>query len=206
MRPASIGAAQVAGVMVGVGGAALALWCITTFVVIGRGTPAPFDPPRRLVIAGPYRLVRNPMYIGAGLALGGAALFYESSAILGYCAAFLVVMHLFVVLYEESALRASFGEAYSRYCRDVHRWLPSFGHRQSPESLMKVLGIVLIVLGALGLLYGGFSYTRRRETVSLGPLSATVTQRESVPIPPILGGIAVLAGITLLLVGGKKRS
>jgi len=112
-----------------VGGAILALWCIATFIVIGRGTPAPFDPPRQLVVAGPYRFVRNPMYIGAGLALAGAALFYESWALLGYCVAFLFITHLFVVLYEESALRSTFGDSYVRYCQSVRRWLPSGGFR-----------------------------------------------------------------------------
>ena len=70
---------------------------------------------------------------------------------------------------------------------------------------MRILGVILIVVGALALLYGGFSYTRRRDTVRLGPVSATVEQRESVPIPPILGGIAVIAGIALLLMGRRKR-
>jgi hypothetical protein len=69
---------------------------------------------------------------------------------------------------------------------------------------MKILGVILIVLGALGLLYGGFSYTRRRDTVRLGPMSATIEQRQSVPIPPILGGVAVVAGIALLLIGRRK--
>jgi protein-S-isoprenylcysteine O-methyltransferase Ste14 len=124
VRPTSMGAAQVAGVVVGASGALLALWCIVTFMVIGRGTPAPFDPPRRLVVVGPYRLVRNPMYIGADLALAGAALFYESSALLGYCAAFVVVTHLFVVVYEEPTLRATFGAPYGRYCERVRRWWP----------------------------------------------------------------------------------
>jgi hypothetical protein len=73
------------------------------------------------------------------------------------------------------------------------------------RKAMRILGIILIVLGALGLLYGGFSYTRRRDTVRLGPMSATVEQRESVPIPPILGGIAVAAGIVLLLAAGRRR-
>ena len=71
---------------------------------------------------------------------------------------------------------------------------------------MRILGIILIVLGALGLAYGGFSYTRRRETVSLGRLSATVTERESVPIPPILGGFALIGGIALLFMGKRKGS
>lgn len=105
-------------------GALLALWCIATFIAIGRGTPAPFDPPRRLVVAGPYRLVRNPMYLGAGLALAGAALFYGSWALLGYCAAFLLVTHLFVVVYEEPTLRSTFGAAYESYCERVRRWWP----------------------------------------------------------------------------------
>ena len=124
VAPAGTGAAQVAGVVVAAGGAVLALWCIVTFVVIGHGTPAPFDPPRRLVVVGPYRLVRNPMYIGAGLALAGAALFYESWALLGYCAAFALTTHLFAVGYEEPALRATFGAPYLRYCERVQRWWP----------------------------------------------------------------------------------
>jgi len=71
---------------------------------------------------------------------------------------------------------------------------------------MRIAGIILIVLGVIGLVVGGFSYTTRRDTVSVGPLNATITQREKVPIPPILGGIAVVAGIALLVVGGRKKS
>src|SRR5271165_1838719 len=82
VRPPTIAAPQIAGVVVGSVGTAVALWCIFTFATIGKGTPAPFDPPRRLVIRGPYHYVRNPMYIGAGLALAGAALFYRSLPLL----------------------------------------------------------------------------------------------------------------------------
>src|SRR5687767_185100 len=74
-RPDDIGLEQFAGGSIAVAGTIVALWCIATFAVIGRGTPAPFDPPRGLVDRGPYRFVRNPMYIGAGMALAGAALF-----------------------------------------------------------------------------------------------------------------------------------
>jgi protein-S-isoprenylcysteine O-methyltransferase Ste14 len=65
------------------------------------------------------------MYIGAAFALAGAALFYESWALFGYCAAFLLITHLFVVAYEEPVLRATFRDAYVRYCERVGRWLPS---------------------------------------------------------------------------------
>ena len=121
----SIGTAQVAGMVVAAGGSVIALWCIATFIVIGRGTPAPFDPPRRLVVDGPYLFVRNPMYFGAALALTGAALFYESWALLAYCAAFVVVTHLFVITYEEPTLRTTFGAPYESYCEQVQRWWPS---------------------------------------------------------------------------------
>jgi protein-S-isoprenylcysteine O-methyltransferase Ste14 len=129
VRPARIGAAQVAGGALVAGGAALALWCIATFVVVGRGTPAPFDPPRRLVVAGPYRHLRNPMYAGAVVALAGAALFYRSGALLAYAAAFLAVSHAFVVLYEEPALLRAFGGEYEAYRRRVGRWWPVRFHR-----------------------------------------------------------------------------
>ena len=123
--PLTLGVPQVTGMVVAASGAALALWCILGFALIGRGTPAPFDPPRRLVVLGPYGAVRNPMYVGAGLALAGAALFHESSALLGYSAIFLLVTHLFVVGYEEPTLRRTFGQEYEEYCRRVRRWWPS---------------------------------------------------------------------------------
>ena len=104
--------------------AAIALWCIFTFATIGRGTPAPFDPPRRLVIRGPYRFVRNPMYIGAGLALASAALFYESWPLLVYSGLFFLATHVFVVWYEEPTLRRTFGREYEVYCQGVGRWWP----------------------------------------------------------------------------------
>jgi protein-S-isoprenylcysteine O-methyltransferase Ste14 len=125
VRPAAIEVQQVAGMVTGAAGAAVALWCIFTFASIGRGTPAPFDPPRRLVIRGPYRFVRNPMYIGAGLALASAALFYESLPLLGYTGLFFLATHFFVVWYEEPTLRQTFGQEYEAYCRQVRRWWPS---------------------------------------------------------------------------------
>jgi protein-S-isoprenylcysteine O-methyltransferase Ste14 len=124
VRPPAIGLWQVAGALIAAGGATLALTCIVTFVFVGRGTPAPFDPPRRLVIRGAYRYVRNPMYIGAGLVLAGAALFYQSMPLLGYAALFLLTTHVFVLVYEEPTLQHTFDGDYAAYCRETGRWWP----------------------------------------------------------------------------------
>jgi protein-S-isoprenylcysteine O-methyltransferase Ste14 len=126
--PRALAIPQIAGMVITAMGAGLALWCVMTFAIVGRGTPAPFDPPRRLVIRGPYRYVRNPMYLGAALALAGAALFYESGPLTAYLGVFLVVAHSFVVWYEEPTLRRTFGDEYDAYRRRVRRWWP----RQPP--------------------------------------------------------------------------
>jgi protein-S-isoprenylcysteine O-methyltransferase Ste14 len=105
-------------------GAPIALACIATFVVRGRGTPAPFDAPRQLVAAGPYRWVRNPMYLGAGLVVVGYAFYVRSVSVLLLAAAMWFTVHLFVYFYEEPTLRAKFNGSYEDYCRAVSRWLP----------------------------------------------------------------------------------
>lgn len=122
--PAAMGASQTAGMLVGALGAAVAVSCVLTFAFVGKGTPAPFDPPRRLVVQGPYRFVRNPMYLSAGLGMAGAALFYQSLALLAYVALFFVVTHLFVVAYEEPTLRRTFAREYEVYCARTRRWWP----------------------------------------------------------------------------------
>lgn len=124
VRPATMDPPQIAGIVVATAGALLALWCVVTFVAIGKGTPAPFDPPRRLVVRGPYRFVRNPMYLGAALALAGAAMFYQSLFLLAYGGIFLLAFGLFVLFYEEPTLRRTFGADYEAYCRRVGRWCP----------------------------------------------------------------------------------
>ena len=125
-RPEALGPAQIGGLVLVVLGAALVGWCILTFALVGQGTPAPFDPPRKLVVTGPYRWVRNPMYIGAGAALGGAALYYQSAALMAFAAGFLVVAHLIVVFYEEPTLEQTFGARYADYRNAVPRWLPTW--------------------------------------------------------------------------------
>jgi protein-S-isoprenylcysteine O-methyltransferase Ste14 len=106
------------------GGAAVLFRCIWDFAVTGRGTLAPVDPPTQLVVRGLYRYVRNPMYLGVLCILLGEAWMLASAALVVYAAAVFCAVHLFVVLYEERALRRKFGESYEQYMRTVHRWWP----------------------------------------------------------------------------------
>ena len=129
IRTPPLGAPQIVGAIIALTGAAIAVSCVIAFAFIGRGTPAPFDPPRQLVVRGPYRFVRNPMYLGAATALFGAALYYESLALATYMLVFLLVAHVFVTVYEEPTLRRTFGAAYEEYCRHVGRWWPRRGAR-----------------------------------------------------------------------------
>jgi protein-S-isoprenylcysteine O-methyltransferase Ste14 len=105
-------------------GAGIVLWCVWDFAVIGRGTPAPIDPPTQLVVRGPYRYVRNPMYVGVVLILLGESALFESFALLAYTAVFLAAAHCFVVFYEEPGLHRRFGDSYAAYRHRVHRWWP----------------------------------------------------------------------------------
>ena len=107
-------------------GFALVLWCLVTFAFVGKGTAAPFDPPRRLVVAGPYRFVRNPIYIGAVMAMLGAAMVLWSGWLVLYAFVVLIVTHLLVILYEEPHLRRVFGQPYEDYLRTVRRWIPTW--------------------------------------------------------------------------------
>ena len=106
-------------------GVALYLWCLWEFAAYGRGTPAPFDAPRQLVIQGPYRWVRNPMYLGVELVILGWSALFRSLALALYAVAVGLVFHGFVVLYEEPALRRRFGAGYRKYCEQVGRWRPA---------------------------------------------------------------------------------
>lgn len=94
------------------------------FAVRGQGTPLPFDPPKKFVRRGPYRWVRNPMYLAVFVLLGSEALFFGS----GHIALYLIILvcgtHVFVQLWEEEALRRNFGAIYEDYRRDVPRWFP----------------------------------------------------------------------------------
>ena len=122
----SFGLVELTGLgLVGLG-LALVLWCLVTFAFVGRGTAAPFDPPRKLVVVGPYRFVRNPIYIGAVVAMLGAAMVLWSGWLVLYSFVVLIVTHLLVIFYEEPHLRRVFGQAYEEYLRTVHRWIPTW--------------------------------------------------------------------------------
>jgi protein-S-isoprenylcysteine O-methyltransferase Ste14 len=96
------------------------------FALIGGGTPAPIAPTKILVVEGLHRFVRNPMYIGVGLVIGGQAWLFRSLHVAIYMACMLLTAHLFVVFYEEPTLRKQFGEEYDRYRASVPRWIPRF--------------------------------------------------------------------------------
>ena len=114
------------GLLAILGGASLVVTCIVLFVAQGRGTPAPFDAPKQFVAVGPYRIIRNPMYVGGLLLLAGFGLFQQSKAILLFCPLWLLGTHLFVTLYEEPVLTEKFGTSYLGYCRAVPRWIPKW--------------------------------------------------------------------------------
>lgn len=112
------------GWVLALAGAAVALSCVALFVTRGRGTPAPFDPPQVFVAGGPYRYVRNPMYVGAVLALVGGGLGVRSASVIAFGLAFWLLSHSLVVLVEEPDLAKRFGDSYARYARRVNRWVP----------------------------------------------------------------------------------
>ena len=120
--PAVTGPAEAAGAALVVAGGCLVGWSILSFVFVGKGTAAPFDPPRRLVVSGPFRYLRNPIYVGAIVAMAGAALYYRSWGLLAFDAAIAVIFHVLVRAYEEPVLRRTFGTAYDTYCASVPRW------------------------------------------------------------------------------------
>lgn len=123
--PAEAGPAQWAGGTLVLLGFLPMLSSLHRFVFRGRGTAAPFDPPKELVVDGPYRYVRNPMYLGCAVSLVGVTAYHASPWPLAVLGVFLVWAHLFVRHFEEPRLRRTFGHAYHDYCARVPRWLPA---------------------------------------------------------------------------------
>jgi protein-S-isoprenylcysteine O-methyltransferase Ste14 len=119
--------AGAAGFVLVVAGVALYLICaFWGFALRGKGTPAPIDPPKKLVVEGPYRIVRNPMYWSVAFVMLGEALVFRSLPLAEIGCVFFAGTALFVMVYEEPSLRVKFGAEYDAYCRRVPRWIPRF--------------------------------------------------------------------------------
>ena len=125
-------AAQIPGAILMVLGAILVVACAGVFISHGRGTPAIFDAPRVFVAVGPYRYVRNPMYIGGLMLLIGFGLYNTSISILCLALLLFALVHLFVLYYEEPTLTREFGSSYQDYLKAVHRWIPRLPNQPLP--------------------------------------------------------------------------
>lgn len=119
------GVVRLVGLVPLVLGIAILAWCFAGFIVEGQGTPAPYDPPHRLVTGRLYGWMRNPMYVAVTTILVGEAMFYGSLPLLIWAAVAWIFFHFFVVLYEEPTLQRRFGPAYESYVEHVPRWVPS---------------------------------------------------------------------------------
>ncbi len=145
-----------------VSGVALLLWCVRDFYVVGKGTLAPWAPPRNLVTSGPFRISRNPMYIAVSLVLLGWAIGFWSATLLLYALAVTVAFHLRVVFGEEPWLARKHRDEWQRYVRRVPRWV--FLSRRA--LLLSNLGIAFAMLAA-GLVYE--AYTDARDARQFPP-------------------------------------
>ena len=120
-----LGGMTIAGALLVVAGVALYLMCaFWGFALRGKGTPAPIDPPKKLVVEGPYRVVRNPMYWAVLCVMLGEATVFRSLPLAEIGCAFFAFTMLFVMFYEEPILREKFGAEYEVYCHRVPRWIP----------------------------------------------------------------------------------
>jgi protein-S-isoprenylcysteine O-methyltransferase Ste14 len=124
VRPDIRGAGAAGWVLIAAGVALYLMCAFWGFALRGKGTPLPLDPPKKLVVEGPYRVVRNPMYWGVGSVVLGEAAIFHSAALAELVAVFVVGVILFVLLFEEPVLQRKFGAEYEEYCRRVPRWLP----------------------------------------------------------------------------------
>jgi len=131
--PAGWDAVDLLGVLIGLIGPTMVVACFVRFVREGRGTPAPSAPTEELVVGGLYRYLRNPMYVGVGLAIAGQCLAFRSLSLVVWLALFTVAVTVFVVTYEQPTLRARYGASYDVYCRSVPAVMPRL-HRLSRSS------------------------------------------------------------------------
>jgi protein-S-isoprenylcysteine O-methyltransferase Ste14 len=121
----------VVGIIFLVIGISIYSWTVWEFATFGRGTTLPIDPPKRLVVKGVYRYTRNPMYLGVMLVILGWAVLYAEWQIMIYAIGVGIVIHLFVVLYEEPKLTELFWDDYTTYRQSVGRWSPRIPNKGS---------------------------------------------------------------------------
>jgi protein-S-isoprenylcysteine O-methyltransferase Ste14 len=114
---------HVVGACLLLAGIALAAGCSRLFQRVGHGTPVPIEPPKALVVSGPYRVSRNPIYVADVVFLLGLFLYRGEVALLLYAAVFVLAVHFVIVSHEEPVLERRFGEDYRAYCRKVPRWI-----------------------------------------------------------------------------------
>ena len=107
-------------------GGVILLWSFWNFLIQGRGTPAPIDPPKELVAVGFYRYVRNPMYVGVLAIIIGHFLWFGYWNLLVYAVIVFLAFNTFVTYYEEPTLKRNFGKSYEDYLQNVPRWIPKF--------------------------------------------------------------------------------
>lgn len=113
-------------------GLGLGGWCVWLFYTEGHGTPFPLDPPRYVVVSGPYRFVRNPMLLGAYVILAGETIVFRSSALLWYLGMLVLIGNLVVRYWEEPDLARRFGPCYRQHQKLVPRWIPSMPAAKTP--------------------------------------------------------------------------
>jgi protein-S-isoprenylcysteine O-methyltransferase Ste14 len=123
-RASAVGLTRSFAIAVLAFGAGIYTWCVWDFASFGRGTPAPIDAPKQLVVRGLYRYTRNPMYLGVLTVILGWSVFFRAANLLLYALGVGTVFHLFIVLYEERRLAREFGREYEAYRSRVARWLP----------------------------------------------------------------------------------
>jgi len=122
-EPITVSVNSAVAVLLLAAGVSAYLWCLWDFASFGRGTPAPIDPPKQLVVRGLYRYSRNPIYVGVLSVIFGWSLLFQSARLAIYGMVVAGFFQLFVVFYEEPHLRRTFGASYEQYCARVGRWL-----------------------------------------------------------------------------------
>jgi protein-S-isoprenylcysteine O-methyltransferase Ste14 len=132
-QPYATGAWRVIAVCLFLVGVSIYGWCVWDFATFGRGTPAPIDAPKSLVVRGLYRYSRNPMYVGVLTTILGWAVLLQAPSLLLYLLFVGLCFQSFVVLYEEPHLQQVFGDSYAEYRAHVGRWLPSIRRSRTDE-------------------------------------------------------------------------